>query len=207
MENRGKFIVFEGTDGSGKSTHLKLLSKYFKEKGIPCYLTCEPTDSPFGALLRSCLHGRIEADEHTIAAMFAADRLDHIKNGVNGILKKLDEGTTVLCDRFYLSSFAYNGGQTDLDWVISINEPAMKALRPDLTIFLDLSAEEGMERVLRRGELDRYESLEKQRKIRERYFELFRLFDGERIRIVKSEAEKERTQDAIRRAVEEELGI
>lgn len=207
MNTKGKFIVFEGIDGSGKSTQMKLLSQYLAGRSVPNICTHEPTDSPFGRLVHACMKGSVDTGEHTIAAMFVADRLDHIENPVYGMKKTLDEGTTVLCDRFYLSSFAYNGGQTDLDWVISINEPAMKALRPDLTIFLDLSAEEGMERVLRRGELDRYESLEKQRKIRERYFELFRLFDGERIRIVKSEAEKERTQDAIRRAVEEELGI
>ena len=63
--NRGKFIVFEGIDGSGKSTQLKMLSKYLQGKGIPCVTTCEPTDSPFGGLLRACLTGRLETDERT----------------------------------------------------------------------------------------------------------------------------------------------
>ena len=68
MADKGKFIVFEGTDGSGKSTQMKLLGKFLKGKGIDCILTHEPTDSPFGALLRACLTGRIETDERAIAA-------------------------------------------------------------------------------------------------------------------------------------------
>ena len=118
MANRGKFIVFEGTDGSGKSTQMKMAGKFLQGRGISCILTHEPTDSPFGALLRSCLTGRIDTDERAIAALFAADRLDHISNRVNGIVKHLEEGTTVLCDRFYLSSFAYNGGVVPLEWGI-----------------------------------------------------------------------------------------
>ena len=127
MATKGKFIVFEGCDGSGKSTQLKLLASYLESKGEEVYLTREPTDSPFGSLIHSCLTGRIVTDEHTIAALFAADRLDHIHNALNGILRKLEEGVTVLCDRFYLSSFAYNGGFAPLEWVISLNTPAMAA--------------------------------------------------------------------------------
>lgn len=207
MNVRGKFIVFEGADGSGKSTQIKLLSKYLKSKDVPCFLTGEPTDSPFGALIRSCLHGRLETDEHTIAALFAADRLDHIRNRVNGIESKLSQGITVLCDRYYLSSFAYNGGFVDLDWVISLNATAMAELKPDLTIFLDLATEESMARVLRRGETERYETLEKQKRIREKYFELFKRFPEERVALVKSEAEKEVTQAHIREIIDREFGF
>lgn len=202
MANRGKFIVFEGTDGSGKSTQMKMAGKFLKSKGVACILTHEPTDSPFGALLRSCLTGRIDTDERAIAALFAADRLDHISNTVNGIVKLLGEGTTVLCDRFYLSSFAYNGGFVPLEWVIQLNTPAMELLRPDLTIFLDITPEESMRRVARRGETERYETADKQTKIRENYYKLFERFGArENLVIVKSEEEKERTQANVRRAV------
>ena len=109
MADKGKFIVFEGTDGSGKSTQMKLLAKYLKGKGIECLLTHEPTDSPFGGVLRACLTGRIETDERAIAALFAADRLDHITNPGIGIQQHLDAGITVLCDRYYFSTHAYNG--------------------------------------------------------------------------------------------------
>ena len=201
MKNRGKFIVFEGTDGSGKSTQMKLLAKYLQEKGEPCYLTHEPTESPVGALLRSCLTGRIDTDEHTVAALFAADRLDHIHNSVNGILKKLNEGVNVLCDRYYLSSFAYNGGFVPLDWVIELNRPAREALKPDLTVFLYLDAEDSMERVSSRGETERYETLERQKKIRRNYLDLIARFPEENVAVVASEADKRDTQEKIRKEI------
>lgn len=108
----------------------------------------------------------------------------------------------MLCDRYYFSSFAYNGGFVPLEWVISLNEPAMKLLRPDLTIFLDLPVEESMKRVARRGETERYETAEKQRRIRDKYFDVFRMFAGrENIAVIRSEEEKERTQANIRQEV------
>ncbi len=208
MDTKGKFIVFEGTDGSGKSTQMKMLFKYLAGRGVSCFCTREPTDSPFGALLRSCLTGRVEADEHTIAAMFAADRLDHINNGVNGIKKKLSEGETVLCDRYYYSSLAYNGGFVSLDWVAELNRPAMEALRPDLVIYIDLPPEDGMKRVARRGETDRYETIEKQKKIYDNYMEVFSRFGkGENVVTVKSENDKGFTQEHIRKAVDKLFGF
>lgn len=164
-------------------------------------MTHEPTESPVGSLLRSCLTGRIDADEHTIAALFAADRLDHIHNPVNGILKKLNEGVNVLCDRYYLSSFAYNGGFVPLEWVIELNRPAREALKPDLTVFLYLDAEDSMERVMGRGETERYETVERQKKIRKNYLDLIARFPDENVATVVSEADKRDTQEKIRKAV------
>lgn len=208
MKERGKFIVFEGIDGSGKSTQIKMLSAYLSEKGISCYQTREPTDSPFGCLVHTCMTGRVQTDERAIAALFAADRLDHIFNEVNGIKKKLDEGVSVLCDRYYLSSFAYNGGLVPTEWVIALNAQARDALRPDLTVFLDVLPEEGMTRVERRGDRERYEKLEFQRKLRENYFELFRRFgEEEHVVVVKSEADKAETQKGVRRAADELYGF
>ncbi len=204
MDTKGKFIVFEGTDGSGKSTQMKLLAKYLAEKGVSVYLTCEPTDSPFGAQLRACLTGRVETNEYTIAALFAADRLDHIFNTVNGIKQKLDAGVTVLCDRYYFSSLAYNGGFVPYEWVLSLNTPAMQTLKADLTVFIDLPPEEGMQRVASRGATERYETLEKQKKIRQRYLELFETFGAEEnISIVQSKENKEETQADIRALADE----
>lgn len=201
---RGKFIVFEGTDGSGKSTQMKMLGSYLKSLGVDVYLTCEPTDSPFGEVLHACLSGRIDADERAIAALFAADRIDHIQNPVNGIKTKLEAGVTVLCDRYYFSSFAYNGGFAPLEWVIELNKPAMEMLRADLVIFLDISAEACMNRVKRRSEQERYETLERQKLIHERYFEMFERFkDEENVVIVTSEEDKADTQNKIRRLADD----
>ncbi len=202
MSQRGKFIVFEGTDGSGKSTQMKLLAKHLSEAGVNVYCTREPTDSQFGTLLRACMTGKVETDERAIALLFAADRIDHIQNPVTGMLKKLDEGVTVLCDRFYFSSFAYNGNFVSPDWVIELNRPAMELLRPDLVIFLDLDPEEGMRRIAHRGDKERYETLERQRSIRNRYLHVFEMFPKMHVEKIRSEEDKTETQEKIRAAVD-----
>lgn len=208
MNTKGKFIVFEGTDGSGKSTQMKLLSQYLAEHSVPNVCTHEPTESPFGALVHDCMSGKVETGEYTIAAMFAADRLDHIQNPENGILSKLEAGITVLCDRYYFSSFAYNGGIVPLAWVEELNRPAMELLRPDLILFLDLPPEVCMARVERRVERERYETLARQQKTRNNFLNLFETYrDRENIVIVKSEEERERTQAHIRAAVDALFGF
>ena len=198
---KGKFIVFEGPDGSGKTTQMRMLVEYLESKGEVCYSTHEPTDSPFGAQLRSCLRGNIDTNEYTIAALFAADRVDHILDSVNGIKKKLEEGVNVFCDRYYFSSYAYNGEFVPFDWVVELNRPARELMRPDLTVFIDLSAEESMRRVARRHEAERYETVEKQKKIRERFFKAFERFPEEKVAIVVSEEKMQKTQEKIREAV------
>ena len=198
---RGKFIVFEGLDGSGKTTQMRMLVEYLESKGEACFSTREPTDSAFGTQLRSCMKGNIDTNEYTIAALFAADRLDHILDSVNGIKKKLDEGVNVFCDRYYFSSYAYNGEFVPFEWVVELNRPAREMMKPDLTVFIDLSSEESMKRVGRRSEAERYETMEKQQKIRERFFTAFKRFPEEKVAIVTSEEEKEKTQAAIRKAV------
>ena len=198
---RGKFIVFEGLDGSGKTTQMGMLLEYLESKGEACYSTREPTDTPFGTLLRSCMKGAIDTNEYTIAALFAADRIDHVLDSVNGIKRKLEEGVNVFCDRYYFSSYAYNGEFVPFDWVVELNRPAREMMRPDLTVFIDLSSEESMKRVARRNEAERYETMEKQKRIRERFFEAFKYFPEEKIAIITSEEEKEKTQAKIREAV------
>jgi len=83
------FIAFEGIDGCGKSTQVKLLTESLKNAGHRVYSTYEPTDSPIGSVIRNIFKHRIEADHRTIAGLFVADRLDHLLNKTNGILKKI----------------------------------------------------------------------------------------------------------------------
>lgn len=198
MSNTGKFIVFEGIDGSGKTTQLKLLGEYLKEKGIAYSITREPTDSPIGSLLRKCLSREIETDERAIAALFAADRLDHILR----MKDELSRGVTVLCDRYYCSSLAYNGSFASYEWVLALNTPAMESLKPDLTVFVDVSPEESMRRIARRSERERYEELERQRKIRDLYQTTFGRLN-ENVKTVSSEQSVAATQAQIRKIVDE----
>lgn len=140
---RGKFIVFEGVDGSGTTTQNKLLSRYLEEHKWPVLTTSEPSGGPVGLMLRLILSKRLPFGENndaqqksltdgSLALLFAADRLDHLQYTV---LPRLQEGVTVICDRYTLSSFAYQMGRdrASLDWLRAING---RSLQPDLTIFL-----------------------------------------------------------------------
>ena len=118
---KNKFIAFEGIDGCGKSTQVKLLSEQLSRQGHKVYITCEPTDSAIGKIIRSIFKHEMEADHRTIAGLFVADRLHHLLNKTDGILKKLSEGYTVITDRYYFSSYAYHGAHIDMDWVIEAN--------------------------------------------------------------------------------------
>jgi len=106
---RGKFIVIEGIDGSGKTTQVKKIEKLLTHNDFHVHVTRECTDNPIGKLLRNLyLSGKRKCDERVINMLYAADRLDHITNEEDGMLNILNEGIHVLSDRYYLSSLAYD---------------------------------------------------------------------------------------------------
>lgn len=189
MAARGKFITFEGIDGSGKSTQIALLEKRLKEEGIPVYLTREPTDGPYGAMLHTIMTGRLDACEETIAALYVADRMDHIKNARNGLLKKIEEGVTVITDRYYFSSYAYQGAHMSMDWTIHANSVCADALRPDLNLFLDLEPEVSFQRICQnRTDFEIYEKLDNLKHTRDKYFEAFeKLKKEEQIAVISAD--------------------
>ncbi|MCV6630206.1 MAG: dTMP kinase [Flavobacteriaceae bacterium] len=147
MNNKGKFIVFEGIDGSGKSTISKMLHEKINMEITRSYYTFEPTDSPIGSVIRNILNRRIKTDEKTIAALFLADRLDHIQNESNGILNFLNDGINVISDRYYYSSYAYHVPHISLDKVIEMNALCAAILRPDIVFYLDVSVSESLKRI------------------------------------------------------------
>ncbi len=168
------FIAFEGIDGSGKSTQVKLLTDSLKNAGHKVYSTFEPTDSPIGAVIRDIFKHKIEADHRVIAGLFVADRLDHLLNKTNGILKKLEDGYTVITDRYYFSSYAYQGTHMSLDWVIEANSLSADLLRPDMNIYIDISPDISMKRLAQgRSSTELYETKENLEKVRGKYFEAF----------------------------------
>src|ERR1043165_4444644 len=161
------FIAFEGLDGSGKSTQVKLLAEKLKAQDLKIYTTAEPTTSRIGYIIRDIFKHKMEADHRTIAALYAADRLDHLTNKSDGILKKLEEGYTVITDRFYFSSYAYHGTHMDMDWVIDINSLTAEMLRPDLNIFIDVPADICAQRLNKgRRETELYENEENLNSVR-----------------------------------------
>jgi dTMP kinase len=129
----GKFIVFEGIDGSGKTTQVGRFAARLQADGVPIHTTFEPTNGPVGAILRQYLVKRVSFDPRVLPYLYAADRGDHLYNDKNGIEQALARGITVICDRYILSSFAYQVPEHSFELVDYLNRSFRK---PDLTIFL-----------------------------------------------------------------------
>lgn len=168
----GKFIALEGIDGAGKSTLVKALEFKMNEAGLQCHATAEPTKNHIGKTIRAILSGDIEGDEKTIAALFLADRLDHLTHSSYGILGQLAKGTHVISDRYYLSSYAYHVPYVSLDWVLSANAICAELKRPDITFFIDIPVSESLQRLRSsRNQLDRFENEARISQVRNNYFE------------------------------------
>jgi dTMP kinase len=168
------FIALEGLDGSGKSTQIKPLTENLQALGHKVYTTAEPTQSRIGLIIKDIFKHKMQADHRTIAALYAADRLEHVLNKKDGILKKLEEGYIVITDRYYFSSYAYHGTHMDLDWVIAINSLVADMLRPDLNIFIDVPISVCVKRLNKgRSITELYEDEQNLNQVRKKYFEAF----------------------------------
>lgn len=137
-------------------------------------------------MLRDALGGFVSRDAYELSAMFLLDRIFHNTNNINGIRQFLDKGVDVVCDRYYYSSFAYQGIDADLDWVMNMNLGCREIIKPDICIFLDIRPETSEERIsANRLEREIYENADTQARIRRRFFEVFELLgDSENIKIV-----------------------
>ena len=166
----GKFIVFEGIDGAGKTTQVNLLLEKLEAAGKSAYLTAEPTDLPTGHELRRVLSGEVKKSNCEIATLFTLDRIAHNKDAMVGIERVLAGGYDVICDRYYYSTLAYQGFSTDYEWVKAMNVGCPEIRRPDLCIFLDLTPEQSIERITKgRDKLEIYENVETLTKVRDAF--------------------------------------
>lgn len=165
----------EGLDGSGKSTQIKRLAEVLEQRGEKVYITAEPTDFETGAYLRRILADSQNKDMYLQAALFLADRLEHITHPEFGIEKYLNDGYTVICDRYYFSSFAYQGTSLDMDWVMNLNLGCKRILKPDLCIFLDVNPDTCKERIDKvRSKPELYEkSTDLMKQIRKNFYDVF----------------------------------
>ncbi|MFY8091005.1 MAG: dTMP kinase [Chitinophagaceae bacterium] len=170
------FIAFEGIDGSGKSTQAKMLANYFVQKGKQVELTAEPTKHSIGKIIRAAFAKEIELQESTIAALFAADRLEHIQAPNIGMLAQLDKGKIVITDRYYLSSYAYHSVHVPMNWVIQSNSLAASILKPTIHFFIDVEPKVAMQRILAtRTNIELYETEENLIAVRNNYLKAFDL--------------------------------
>ena len=155
---KGKFVTFEGCEGSGKSTQLRLLAAYLEKCNIPYIMTREPGGSPIAERIREIiLDGKNTAmTDGCEALLYAAARLQHLHEKV---IPALDCGKLVICDRYVDSSLAYQGCARGLgeEYIAGINAEAMKDCPPDLTVFLDIPPDKAFERKHGADENDRME--------------------------------------------------
>lgn len=208
-KQKGNFIAFEGIDGSGKSTQIGLLAERLKKEGVCCYTTMEPTNAPVGSLVRQVMTGRIRMDNKAIAALFAADRLDHLLNEVDGIASKIEEGTTVLTDRYYFSSYAYHSVDVPMEWVIRANEQSALILRPTVNLFIDVGPDTALERIARnRFHQELFEKKSRLVEVRENYKKAFDLLAGEeKYTVIDGNQSREAIADNIWEAVRGYFGL
>ena len=207
MNNKGKFIVFEGIDGSGKTTQINKLCEYLEEKGRKVYVTSEPTVSLTGGMLRDALSGVSKRTSCEMAAMFVLDRIFHNVNNKWGINKMLEDGYDVLCDRYYYSSLAYQGSETDFEWVKRMNLDCPEIRTPDACIFLDLTPDESLERISKgRATTEIYETKEKLTAVRNKFLSTFDELkdrEGEHICIISAFGDVETVAKRIQSTIEE----
>ncbi len=190
-----RLIVLEGLDGAGTTTQARRLADHLNTHGHAAHVTREPSDGPIGVLIRQMLTGGHAIpgqalSQSTFGLLFAADRLDHLQREVE---PRLAAGITVISDRWYHSSLAYQGTGADRDWIAALNA---RARRPDLTLFLEVRAEVAAARRAAAGRVQElFEDIRMQEEVAAGYratnAEL--LAQGERIETLDGEA----TQDEV----------
>lgn len=187
-DHRGRFITFEGPDGSGKSTQMLLLAKRLREMGYEVIETQEPGGTSIGKQIRTILldagnHGLCPVAEMLLYFAARAQNFDEL------IQPAWDRGAIVLSDRFTDSTLAYQGGGRGLgaNVVMQLHDIACHGLHPDLTVCVDIDSETGLERALTRNK-DRRDRMDEQAaefhtRVRQAYLELASQYP-ERIKIV-----------------------
>ncbi|HEY8078858.1 MAG TPA: dTMP kinase [Labilithrix sp.] len=188
---KGRFVVLEGIDGAGTTTQAARLVERLRAEGTTCRGTREPSDGVIGSLVRQVLTGRIVVPGGrapgwaTMALLFAADRLDHVEAEIDPFLA---ENGVIVSDRYDASSLAYQsvssgrGGERAVEWIKTLNKHAM---RPDLTMVLDLPPEVASARRASRGEpAQLYEQNEVQRALAVFYRDLAKHMPDDRIVVI-----------------------
>lgn len=169
---RGLLIVFEGIDGCGKSTQLRLLAARLRANGVKVVETKEPTDGPVGRQIREMARSGQRVAREQELAWFIEDRREHVRDL---IAPELVQGTIVLCDRYWLSTVAYQSAR-GFDAEQLTRESEAEFPIPDLALIFEITAEEGLARVSKRGGVSEpvFEELEYQKKVEKNFAALDR---------------------------------
>ncbi len=160
---KGKLVVFEGIDGAGSTTQLKLFGKYLKKKKIKFIETCEPTGGPIGKLIRRALRHELKFSWDTLQLMYSADRADHLNKLIN---PNLVTGINVISDRYFLSTFAYGGINLEGKWLRQLNANFQEA---DMTFLIDTPVDVALGRIQRRSKNELFEKKKLLESVRRSY--------------------------------------
>ena len=203
---RGFFITFEGGEGAGKSTQIRLLAEKLRAKGYRVLVTREPGGSPGAEAVRHVLlSGAAEPfGPEMEALLFAAARSDHVEQVIRPAVQR---GTIVLCDRFLDSSRVYQGGAGNLDptYMAEIERIAVNGMMPDMTLIFDIDPEEGLRRATARRGADQADRFEKENlaihQRRRRAFLAIAEREPDRCVVVDASGDVETVQDVVTAAV------
>jgi dTMP kinase len=183
------FITFEGVEGCGKSTQVKRLAEFLAARGKEVLVTREPGGTPVAEKIRAILLDKENQSLHylTELLLYAASRAQHVQEL---ILPALAAGKTVICDRFFDSTLAYQGYGRDIDreLIYRLNDVATQGVKPDLTFILDIPPEQGLERIKAKrgsGTLDRLEleNLDFHRRVRAGFLALA-MREPDRVKVI-----------------------
>lgn len=207
MEQKGIFITFEGPDGSGKTTVSTAVYQRLKDEGFDVIYTREPGGIDIAEQIRSVILDpkNTAMDSRTEALLYAASRRQHL---VEKIIPALRENKIVICDRFVDSSLVYQGiaRQIGVEEVYRINQFAISDYMPEMTIYLDISAEKGLARLQNREFKDRLdqEELSFHKMVEEGYHSIIARFP-ERFRLVDASQEKEQVIEDAYQIVKQQI--
>lgn len=186
VENSGKLITLEGSEGVGKTTSLNFVKSYIESLGNDVLVTREPGGTPLAEEIRNLLlqEREEEVDINAELLLMFASRVQHISQIIKPALNK---GIWVICDRFVDASYAYQGGGRGIsfDRITQLEQWCLGGFTPDLTLLLDMSSDEGIKRTKIRGKADRFEieKMDFYKKIRQAYLERAKT-DQSRIKII-----------------------
>ena len=201
----GTFITFEGIDGSGKSTHLRLLAQFLQSNGLDALLTREPGGTPVGNRLRAALlDAREEVDPLTELLVFAADRAQHVRRVLR---PAIEAGRVVISDRYADATVAYQGAGRGFapELISEIIRLATEGLKPDLTLLFDLSVSESNTRTKRRtnghaGDRLDAETAEFHSRVHHAYLQIAAT-EPDRVKVIETNRSVDETQEAVRRII------
>jgi len=202
---KGKFITFEGSEGSGKSTQIELVQQYLEFKGKDVLFVREPGGVKISEAIRKILLDPKTKDmsDECETMLYMAARAQLVKEV---IIPALDSGTVILCDRFLDSTIAYQGYGcgVDIEQIKNIGKVVTQGHQPDLTILFDLDVEEGFARINRPKDRIEQRSVDYHNRVRNGYLEIAKS-EPDRVKIIDARKEKDEIQSIVQKHIDQLL--